>query len=78
MGKQLGGKMFGLGRKLDAMEISAAAFDEIAAKLGAFLPGHVDERGWIDMKNIRLARGDDPEPLPRHRPISKNTAPGAI
>jgi len=69
--------MFGLGRKTDAMEISAEAFDEIAGKLGAFLPGHVDERGFIDMKDICLARGPD-QPAPRHRPISGNKAPGAI
>ncbi len=55
------------------LRISAAAFDEIAGMIGA-----VDDDGALDMTGIALTRGPDPEPQPAHRPISKNTAPGAI
>ncbi|MCR4331284.1 MAG: hypothetical protein NUV34_01050 [Sulfuricaulis sp.] len=70
--------MFGLKRSIIPIEISAAAYDEIALAMvnsGATV-ALVD--GALDMREVGLVRGDDPAPLPKHRPISKNTAPGAI
>lgn len=73
------------GRKLIQVEISAAAYDEIALammKSGAIV-AIVD--GALDMRGIGLARGAEPvQSFVVHRPISsaksvkKNTAPGAI
>jgi len=58
------------------LEVSAAAYDEIAAKLRAAGYDHAFVNGAIDMHGIGLTRG--PEPVaPRHRPIS-GKAPGAI
>ena len=78
--------MFGFGKqRVDAIEISPAAWDEITAAFGKFAVGRVDENGWFDLTGVRLVRGEEPEPepLPAHRPIApppkkKNTAPGAI
>lgn len=71
--------MFGMKmtHTLAKLEISAAAFDEIAAKLREAAYDHAFVDGAIDMHGIGLARA--PETIqPKHRPISKNKAPGAI
>jgi hypothetical protein len=66
------------------VEISAAAYDEIALAMinsGAVV-AMID--GALDMRGIALVRGVEPEreSAPVHRPIApkvkKNTAPGAI
>lgn len=69
--------MFGFKRRLVELEISPLAFDEIAGKLGVFIVSHSLDSGALDLRDIVLTRGPDPV-LPKHRPISKNTAPGAI
>ena len=79
--------MFGFKYKPVAVEVSAAAYDEIALAMvnsGAVV-AMLD--GGLDMRGIALVRGAEPErePAPVHRPIApaavkvkKNTAPGAI
>ena len=70
--------MLGFRRSLIPVEISAAAYDEIGLAMveaGAVVQ-LVD--GALDMRSIGLVRVPEPKPLPKHRPISKNTAPGAI
>ena len=70
--------MFGLKRSVTQIEVSAAAYDEIALAMvdsGATV-ALVD--GALDLRGIGLVRGAEPAQLPKHRPISKNTAPGAI
>ncbi len=70
--------MFGLKRSITQIEVSAACYDEIALAMvdsGATV-ALVD--GALDMRGIGLVRGPEPAPPPKHRPISKNTAPGAI
>ena len=75
--------MFGLKRSIMQIEVSAAAYDEIAlAMVAAGAHVTVTEAG-LEMRGVGLMRGPDPEPVAqRHRPINgpvkKNTAPGAI
>ncbi len=76
--------MFGFKRSMIRVEISAAAFDEIAlAMLNAHAVVEMTDEA-LDMRGIGLVRGPEPEPepAPAHRPIApkvkKNTAPGAI
>lgn len=71
--------MFGFSctRTLAHLEVSAAAFDEIAAKLREAGYNHAFVDGAIDMEGIGLVRGAEPAPAPKHRPIS-GKAPGAI
>lgn len=77
--------MFGLKRTrtLAELEVSAAAYDEIANALRAAGYDHAFVGGVIDMTGICITRAPAPE-QPRHRPINaspmvkKNTAPGAI
>ena len=66
--------MFGLGKKPIVLQVSAMAYDELAEILAA----SVDEQGVLKMSNVALTRRPEPELRPRHRSISKNTAPGAI
>ena len=66
--------MFGLGKKPIVLQVSAMAYDELASLLIA----SVDDQGVLDMTGVALTRGPEPELRPRHRSISKNTAPGAI
>lgn len=70
--------MFGLKRTrtLAQLEVSAAAYDEIAAKLREAGYDHAFVDGAIDMQGIGLTRAAEPA-APRHRPIS-GKAPGAI
>lgn len=73
------------GRKLTAIEISAAAYDEIVlAVVNSGAPVELVE-GGLHLKDFRMLRGPEPEVIaPKHRPISgvpqmkKNSAPGAI
>lgn len=69
--------MFGL-KRITQIEVSAACYDEIALAMvdaGATVET-VD--GALDLRGIGIVRAAEPTPLPKHRPISKNTAPGAI
>lgn len=77
--------MFGLKRSITVVEISAAAYDEIALAVVNSGAAAALVDGALDMRGIGLVRGAEPEPaVPVHRPISgakpikKNTAPGAI
>ena len=71
--------MFGLKRRtLAELEVSHVVFDVIAEALQKAGYDHAFVGGMIDMTGIGLTRGDEPGQQQRHRPISKNTAPGAI
>lgn len=70
--------MFGLKRTRTKVEISAAAYDEIIAKAYAASDSRALAEGEIVLHGVGLVRAPEPEPQPKHRPISKNTAPGAI
>ena len=67
--------MFGFKKKPLCLQVSAAAYDELANMLGSLA---INENGVLDLQGIGLTRAPEPAPLPKHRPISKNTAPGAI
>lgn len=65
------------GRKVVQIEVSPEVYDEIALAMvnaGATV-AMVD--GALDMRSVRLVRGDELEEKPRHRSIS-GKAPGAI
>ena len=65
-------------RTLAGLAVSHAAYDEISAALREAGYDHAFVDGMIDMNGIGLVRCADPAPQAKHRPISKNTAPGAI
>lgn len=71
--------MFGFTRThtFAELEISAAAWDEIALKLRAAGYDHAFVSGAIDMHGIGVTRAPEPV-VTKHRPISTNKAPGAI
>ncbi len=70
--------MFNIKRHLIPVEVPADVYDCIAL---AMVNANADVMmidGALDMRGIGLVRASEPEPLQKHRPISKNTAPGAI
>lgn len=52
--------------------ISAAAYDEIAEKLGAALGEPMNDGGAVNMGDVIIVRGPEstPEPLAGHKPLS--------
>lgn len=68
--------MFRLNKPI-TLVISAALYDEIVLAMAAAGAHVTFTEAGLDMRSIGLVRGEEPA-KPVHRPISKNTAPGAI
>lgn len=69
--------MFGLFKKsIAVVEVSAEAYDEVAAKLAASGAQHAFCEGVIVMTEVGLARGPETQPVPEPEldPIARHRA----